>query len=279
MRDSKSLFRKVEKAERAFFNSEFISPVVSGSKVRVRILGLVYEFKVKDDFEGWAVLRPISPARAKVVTSPSLLQVSEYLERLSRVRFILSQKRNKLWHGISQQLPGSQSPVLLTSGVGLFDDVVTRFDGQNYWFQAKDLRSNPALTEYLRESLNKSIPLDKLRKPGLTPFHREAYRWQLFLREKKLGELTLDKIKRAVSHGGGDFKSYIERADSYTVVFSLHGEEFRSTIRKHDFEVISAGICLSGQDRKFDLQSLVGVMREGKEKRKIYREGEEGYEE
>ncbi|MBA7619854.1 hypothetical protein ES703_27195 [subsurface metagenome] len=274
MRDSKSLFRKVEKAEKAFLNSEFISPVIRGSKVRVRVLGLVYQLEVADDFEGWAILKPISPARAKVVTSPSILQVSEYLERLSRVRFILSEKRGKLWHGISQQLPGSQSPVLLTSGVGLFDDVLARFDGQNYWFQAKDLRSNPALTEYLRESLNKSVPLDKLRKPGLTPFHREAYRWQLFLREKKIGEVTLDKIKRALSHGGGEFKSYIERADSYTVTFSLDGEDFSSTIRKDDFEVVSAGICLSGEDRKFDLQSLVGVVKKGQRERKIYRMNE-----
>lgn len=274
MSGSKSLFRKVEKAEKAFLNSEFISPVIRGSKVRVRVLGLVYELEVADDFEGWAILKPISPARAKVVASPSLLQVSEYLERLSRVRFILSEKRGKLWHGISQQLPGSQSPVLLTSGVGLFDDVLARFDGQNYWFQAQDLRSNPALTQYLRESLNKSVPLDKLRKPGLTPFHREAYRWQLFLRENKIGEVTLDKIKRALSHGGGEFKSYIERADSYTVAFSLDGEDFSSTISKDDFEVVSAGICLSGEDRKFDLQSLVGVVKNGQRERKIYRMNE-----
>ena len=86
--------------------------------------------------------------------------------------------------------------------------------------------------------------------------------------------MTLDKIKRALSHGGGEFKSYIERADSYTVTFSLDGEDFSSTIRKDDFEVVSAGICLSGEDRKFDLQSLVGVVKKGQRERKIYRMNE-----
>ena len=170
MRDSKSLFRKVEKAEKAFLNSEFISPVIRGSKVRVRVLGLVYQLEVADDFEGWAILKPISPARAKVVTSPSILQVSEYLERLSRVRFILSEKRGKLWHGISQQLPGSQSPVLLTSGVGLFDDVLARFDGQNYWFQAKDLRSNPSshrVSQGIAQQISSSRQTEKTRSDSL----------------------------------------------------------------------------------------------------------------
>ncbi|GAI25683.1 unnamed protein product [marine sediment metagenome] len=127
------------------------------------------------------------------------------------------------------------------------------------------------MAEYLRECLEKKIPLDKLKKPGLNPVHKKAYEWQVFLREKKIGELTLDKIKRAVDHGGGEFKSYIERKDSYTVVFALGDEDFRTTVRRDNFSVISAGICLDGHDRKFDLQSLMGVVKEGQEREKIYR--------
>jgi len=33
-----------------------------------------------------------------------------------------------------------------------------------------------------------------------------------------------------------------------------------SSIATEDLTVISSGICLSGEDRKFDMQSLVGVM-------------------
>jgi len=161
--------------------------------------------------------------------------------------------------------------VLLANGVQLFDSIVARFDGLNSWFHTRDSRSNPAIAEYLRESLETKIPLDKLKKPGLNPVHKKAYEWQTFLREKKIGELTLEKIKRAVDHGGGEFKSYIEREDSYTVVFSLDDEDFRTTIQKDNFAVIAAGICLEGEDRKFDLQSLVGVVKEGQAREKIYR--------
>ncbi|MBA7608072.1 hypothetical protein ES703_15247 [subsurface metagenome] len=190
---------------------------------------------------------------------------------------VLSGKQNDFWLGLHINVKSYahseiiQSPILLASGVQLFDSIIARFDGASPWFQMRDSRSNPAMAEYLRECLEKKIPVEKLRKPGLNPVHKKAYEWQTFLREKKIGELTLEKIKRAVDHGGGEFKSYIEREDSYTVVFALGDEDFRTTVRKDNFAVISAGICLDGHDHKFDLQSLIGVVREGQEEQLIHR--------
>ena len=277
-----NLFNKVEAAETKLLDSQFISPVIHGSRVRVKILGLVHEFKVTSGFQGWAILKPISSTEAKIIGSPSFREISHYLAQFPRLRLVLSGKQNDFWLGLHIQVHSYahseiiQSPVLLASGVELFDSIIARFDGANPWFQMRDSRSNPAMAEYLRESLEQKIPLDKLKKPGLNPVHRKAYEWQTFLREKKIGELTLDKIKRAVDHGGGEFKSYIEREDSYTVVFALGDEDFRTTVRKDNFSVISAGICLDGHDRKFDLQSLIGVVREGQEKEVIHRmDGEE----
>ncbi|MBA7632576.1 hypothetical protein ES703_40124 [subsurface metagenome] len=271
-----NLFHKVEKAEREFLNSEFIAPVAKHSKVGVRILGLVYEFSLTDsDFEGWVILKPISSTHAKVIGSPSFLQISEYLERLSKARMILCERRKGTWIGMNKQLFGNQFPVLLADGIQLFDEIVTRWDGANFWFEEKDRSTDPSLADYLRRALANLASLDKLRKSGLDPFHREAYQWQLLLKEKKIGEVTIDKIKRAVLHAGGFFKSYIEHHDSYTVIFAIGEGEYRATIEKNDFEVLSAGICLSGEDKKFDLQSLVSVVKEGQEKNKIYREGGE----
>lgn len=273
---AQEIFQKVEKAEREFLDSEFLAPVAKHSKIRVRILGLVHEFTPLDpNFEGWAILKPTPSTLVKVVGSPNLLQISKYLERFLKVRMVLCEKRKDTWIGINTQFDGEQKPIRLANGIQLFDEIVTRWDGANFWFEEKDMSANPSLAHYLRESLVDLIPLDRLQKSGLNPFHRMAYQWQLLLQEKEIGEVTLDKIQEAVRHAGGSFKSYIEHHDSYTVIFSIGEGEYRATIEKEDFEILSAGICLSGQDRKFDLQSLVSVMKEGQEKDLIHREGGE----
>lgn len=266
-----NLFDKAEKAEKEFLNSEFISPVIKGSRVRVRILGLVYELKIQGSHEGWALLKPVSPTFARVIGAPSLLQIQNYLAKLSKIRLILCEKRKNLWYGINCQFWGIQVPVFLVKGIELFDSIVARYDGVNHWLEGKDHGADPVLAEYLRTCLQEKIPSDSLHKSGLTPFHRDAYRWQVFLKEKKIKELTLEKLKDAVSRGGGELHSYIEHGNSLVVMFSLGGEDYRATVAKGDFKVISAGICLEGQDEKFDLQSLMGVIREGQERDKIYR--------
>ena len=62
---------------------------------------------------------------------------------------------------------------------------------------------------------------------------------------------------------------------TYTVTFTVDGQTHRSTVHKNDLTVLVAGICLSGEDRKFDLQSLVGVIREGSQRRQLVRMDEE----
>ena len=68
-------------------------------------------------------------------------------------------------------------------------------------------------------------------------------------------------MSEALSRAGGRLSSYRDRGDNWLVTWTAPGGRVHhSVIHKHDLTVISSGICLSGQDRNFDLQSLVGVM-------------------
>jgi hypothetical protein len=77
------------------------------------------------------------------------------------------------------------------------------------------------------------------------------------------------RLTEALSHAGATLSSYIERENVYTLTFNVDEQTHRSAIHKDDLTVLVAGICLSGEDREFDLQSLVGVLHEGRQRGRI----------
>ena len=70
-----------------------------------------------------------------------------------------------------------------------------------------------------------------------------------------------ERLNQALQLGGGRLRRYTDRGDYWVVEWTTQGgRRHTSAIGKNDLTVISSGICLSGHDRDFDLQSLVGVM-------------------
>ena len=108
----------------------------------------------------------------------------------------------------------------------------------------------------------------RLDRPGLTAGQREAYAavYAFRLRRDKdyaraAGER---RLREALTHAGAELRDYAERGDVYTVTYTVDGGRHTSVVRKSDLSVQTAGICLSGEDQKFDLHSLVGVLRQGR---------------
>jgi hypothetical protein len=279
------LLNKMASAEDAFLQTEFMAPVLPAGRVHVRIAGIVCTLRVVGHAEpGWAILKPLSLKRARVVDQPSLRQVRDYLSLFPAFRLLLLSRTEEEHNWLA--LPAHQGdtrlqtdgpvPLHLATGVEPFQQVIARFDGARFWFQEIDRRRSPAMAAYLRQAMAAETPPDALHKPTLTAEERGAY--QLAYRaveQARRGRVEV-RLSEALAHGGAELASFIERGDSYTVTWALEGRSYRTTVRKDDLSVQVAGICLGGYDRRFDLQSMVGVVRQAERGRAIVRIGGEG---
>ena len=280
--DIHSLLDKMESAEEAFLETEFLAPVLPGRQVQVRIAGLVCTLRVTGGAEpGWAVLKPVSLDRARVVARPSLRQVRDFLALFPAVRLVLLARAGHDWLALQAHRGDTRFQIAglvrvhLAVGVEPFQQIVARFDGAHFWFQEIDRRRSPAVAAYLRKALAEETQPDALHKPTLTAEEREAYCWACKAIEAARRDQVELRLTDALARADADLASYIEREDAYTVTFAVDGRPHRSTVRKDDLTVLVAGICLAGQDRQFDLQSLVGVIREGARNRRLVRVGRE----
>jgi hypothetical protein len=273
------LLDKLEKAEQEFAGTQFLAPVIGSGQVQVRIAGIVCQLAITGNlpqgFQGWAILQAQSTSEASFVREAGLAEVAAYLRLFPTVRLILCQARPKRWLAFPAHLGDSRFQIqglvplwLPEEGLGRFETVIARFDGRLFWYEKRDPSRDPSLAAYLREQLahrdEKGFPADpeKLHKPGLSPEEQAAYWlvWSQILEARR--DRVEDRLSEALAHAGATLQDYSERGDVYVVRFLVSGRAFSSTIRQDDLTVMTAGICLAGRDRQFDLTSLVGVLRQ-----------------
>ena len=168
------------------------------------------------------------------------------------------------------------------------------------------MRHDPGSANYLRTALRELLPPAELQRTALTAEERAAYELNYCQlvetseaeqpetqtkRRRRRGErdrmdksttetdVVRQRVGESLSHAGAELIDYLERGDSFRVTFSMGGRRYTSSVSKNDLTVQVAGICLSGEDQKFDLSSLVGVLREGRRSGSIYEVGENGMDE
>jgi len=260
-------------AEEQAFASEFLAPMLRKGTVQVRIAGVVCRFKVTpDDFEGWGVFRPMSATEARLVRSAGLAERRRYLDLLPLLRMIVCARDGDRWLAIPAHRADSRFrieglvPVHLVEEAQPFEVLLTRFDGARCWYDEPDPRRDPGTAAYLRESLARMVEPGELSRPGLSAEERSAY--ELNYAPLLAAELdarrdrTEERLRAALAHAGAAFREYQERGDVYRVAYEVDGRRHVSVVARDDLSVQVAGICLSGQDSRFDLQSLVGVLRQ-----------------
>ncbi len=273
-------------AEERFLASEFLAPVIRGGQVQVRIAGVICALRISPaEFEGWGVFRPASHSDAALVRQAKLAERARYLDLFPRVRLILSAKQEEQWLALPAHRADSRFqidgmiPVRLVEDAQLFEVVEARFDGTHFWYAGPDSRWDPATASYLRQQLALLTPPEKLQRSGLTAEERAAYALSYWPRYQNSEEARRSReeqrLRGALAHAGAELKDYVERQDVYTVTYEVDGQRHVSAVSKKDLSVQVAGICLSGEDQNFDLQSLVGVIREAQGEGGLVRVGHE----
>lgn len=195
----------------------------------------------------------------------------------------------------ARQRLGGARPVLvhLVEGGAPLEVVRTRFDGASFWYVEVDRASDPELTSSLTSALAEETTPEALRVKHITPELRTAYEmvglrrglWQpppwaapeeqepsdddaprrgpgRYRGRRSLPSDAPDdeRLRHALWQGGGQLDSYRDQGDHWVVSWrTAEGVMHTSAIGKQDLTVLSAGFCLDGTDRSFDLQSLVEV--------------------
>ena len=306
--DVGNLLDRLASEEQRFLERPFLAPAMGGPAVRVRIAGMNCTLRVEPtDFAGWGIFQPLSHGEAILVRPATLAERRSYLDLFPVVRLIACWRVGSSWFGSAAHSGDTRicltglAPINLIEDIQLFDSIRARYDGARFWFDEHDMRHDPAASSYLRSSLHDSLPPEELRRPGLTAEERAAYElnyWQSVAAAENDTDVTPDPARRrrarrgraiersvesdltgrrlqsSLSHAGAELVDYLERSDGFRVTFTIGGHRYTSSVSKEDLTVQVAGICLSGEDQKFDLGSLVGVLREGESAGEIHRVGD-----
>lgn len=278
----KKLIEAMAQQEEQALEAEFFAPCVRGGLLRARVKQLIYTFKpLPEDFEGWGIFLPLNNREAELLEEASLFQVADYLQLLKPLRVRLAQPlRGQTWlaypanESDAEQRFAAARPLLihLVSEGAQFEQIIARSDGNAFFFEETDRRSDPVAARTLRGELVNGTAAEGLRFANLTPEMRAAYQLALqpyvppAKRRHKNPETAAPpsaetRLSEALKVGGGNLEGFADRGDYWTVEWvSRSGQHHTSAISKADLTVISSGICLSGMDRDFDLQSLVGVI-------------------
>ena len=283
-RSVSDVLSRLAESEDRFLANEFLAPALRGHRVRVRIADVICEMRIEPkSFEGWGVFQTQSHSVARLVRDATLRERRQYLDCLPRVRMVLCQHLEG-WFAIPAEKDSRMHiegtpPVCLVESGELFQTIWTRFDGATFWFDSLETRQDPTIASWLRDCLADEAPPNELKRSGLTSALRHAYAMELQRRRNVMRVERHDQIetqlRNALSHSGARLHGFVEHADGYRVTWTAGGRRHVSSVDRDSLTVQVAGICLSGEDQKFDLGSLAGVVQEAERSHEVIEVGHE----
>ena len=286
MSEARKLLEKFKAQEQELLSREFLSPYAPRIKhAIIKLDGLDYKLRIVGcSGTGVGIFKPIDKNCAKFIGECNDEIKENYFTLFPKIHLILSFQSDDGWvaYPINKESAqkrygiGGEVFVRMVSDVDRFDVITASFSGLNFWHQEPFAGVDPVKADLMREAfaLRENTELmrnafDKIK--GITPEDKSSFQlalssWRIFKKQSTEG-----RIKEILNIGGAELNTYIVRGENIEVRWrSASGNKYNSLIKKDSFDVVSAGICLSGGDTRFHLKDLPGVIKEGEDDSLIY---------
>lgn len=249
----------------------FVAPFGKGtSKISIFSDGLLQEFKFtnKDKKSGWGYFQRWGN-KARLLREADEIEVLEYLQNSHTVKLIIADKaEDDAYFAFPYNLESFSKkyvlnlPVIVNicgTNVRPFDVVEAAALG-SFIFKEVDYTRSEEFQRYLTQCLSGYVDPGKLSFPGLSPEYKLAYSLAYEKSEDSNPRVRDEKaLKRELGKLGGSLVSFRDYGGYWTVTWQApSGAQQTSKVYKN-FNLDVAGFCISGDDHKFDLASIVGV--------------------
>jgi hypothetical protein len=267
-----NLIDALARDEAALRGQEFLAPLLGRGRARIRVHGLVYELDVLGARPGWWACRMLDAHQATLVDVAQPWQRGAYLVLWPALRLVLVERLcGDDWVALAfnpsdafQRFAISGPLVVrLVEGGRPFERVIGRVEGATVWYDELDRRADPATAELLRDALAAGHATPSIARLGAG--ERASY---ALLTERRVAAAAARETARAERRlrdalivGGARLVGYEASAGILRVTWERDGQR-SVTLVNTNLDVVSAGICLSGEDQRFDLASIVGVVQE-----------------
>lgn len=284
--DPKNLLKKTIEREKAFRKKDFLAPYSGQTKTAVvKLDKLHYKFRIiAFQGSGIGIFTPIDPTCATFQREASWEMRRNYFDALPFLPVILSYETDQGWVAFPMNIEATQKKFALegevivknVSDAERFDVTTARFDGVHFWydevFSGSDAIKSAAMRECFDPKLSPDMMRNNLEKiKGLTPEDKRAFElsissWKVFTRMS-----TEATLRRVLSSGGGTLGSYVIRGMNIEIKWkSASGQGYNTLVDKESLDIVSAGICLDGEDTKFHLKDMPYLVNQGEEREVIY---------
>lgn len=287
------IMEQLRQMEHDLIGSEIISVCQRNANIIVRINGLKKEYKTNFNHDEIviAVFKIVSFDRAEFIRPATPGEKRKFLARFPTIRAVTVSKVEDdrflcIDHSGTSLETGEMFLVVgCPPSTFPFRPINCASTGNSMLFVSNANTTDSFATKALFQEILLPTPRNPkdIKVKYATPWQIKAYEIAYNQIQLEKVETLDDRVKKAVEYMNGRLISYVEIDNELmNVSFMVDGRSFTSTINKETLQIVHAGICLDGEDRKFDLTTLVPIMRKGIRANRIvdtgtYRYGNDDY--